>query len=136
MNLGPAEIGLVLLAVMMLFGYRKLPDAARSLGRSLRIFKGEVDGLRDDPATPTPPSSRDADPSTPALVAPRTAGRPHPDPTAARAAATGTPGLHVAAGAPGERSQRPTHADQGHAAEAGHPLSATVGGVRAARSAG
>jgi sec-independent protein translocase protein TatA len=47
MNLGPAEIGLIVLAVMLLFGYKKLPDASRSLGRSLRIFKGEVDGLRD-----------------------------------------------------------------------------------------
>jgi sec-independent protein translocase protein TatA len=47
MNLGPAEIGLIVLAVMLLFGYKKLPDASRSLGRSLRIFKGEVDGLRE-----------------------------------------------------------------------------------------
>ncbi len=35
---------------MLLFGYKKVPDASRSLGRSLgrslRIFKGEVDGLR------------------------------------------------------------------------------------------
>ena len=42
MNLGPVEIGLIVLAVMLLFGYRKLPDASRSLGRSLRIFKAEV----------------------------------------------------------------------------------------------
>jgi TatA/E family protein of Tat protein translocase len=52
MNLGPAEIGLIVLAVMLLFGYKKLPDASRSLGRSLRIFKGEVDGLREG-ATPS-----------------------------------------------------------------------------------
>ena len=52
MNLGPAEIGLVLLAVMLLFGYRKLPDAARSLGRSMRVFKGELDA-RDTPAADT-----------------------------------------------------------------------------------
>ena len=47
MNLGPAEIGLIVLAVMLLFGYRKLPDASRSLGCSLRIFKGEMEGLRE-----------------------------------------------------------------------------------------
>ena len=45
MNLGPAEIGLIVLAVMLLFGYKKLPDASRSLGRSLRIFKSEVEDL-------------------------------------------------------------------------------------------
>lgn len=53
MNLGPAEIGLVLIAVMLLFGYEKLPDASRSLGRSLRIFKSEVSDLRHDPDAPT-----------------------------------------------------------------------------------
>ena len=47
MNLGPAEIGLIVLAVMLLFGYKKLPDASRSLGRSLRIFKSEVEDLRE-----------------------------------------------------------------------------------------
>src|SRR3954462_11893324 len=53
MNLGPAEIGLIVLAVLLLFGYKKLPDASRSFGRSLRIFKGEMKGLKDD-AGPTP----------------------------------------------------------------------------------
>ncbi len=48
MNLGPLEIGLIILAVLLLFGYKKLPDASRSLGRSLRIFKGEMKGLKDD----------------------------------------------------------------------------------------
>ena len=51
MSLGPVEIGLILLAVMLLFGYKKLPDASRSLGRSLRIFKSEVDGLRAEATT-------------------------------------------------------------------------------------
>lgn len=50
MNLGVPELGLILLAVLVLFGYRKLPDASRSFGRSLRIFKGEMQGLREDGA--------------------------------------------------------------------------------------
>jgi sec-independent protein translocase protein TatA len=48
MNLGPLEIGLIVLAILLLFGYKKLPDASRSLGRSLRIFKGEMKGMKDD----------------------------------------------------------------------------------------
>jgi sec-independent protein translocase protein TatA len=36
--------------VIALFGYKKLPDAARSLGRSLRIFKTEIKGMGDDDA--------------------------------------------------------------------------------------
>ncbi|SOE00331.1 mttA/Hcf106 family protein [Blastococcus haudaquaticus] len=42
MSLGPMEIGLIVLAVMLLFGYRKLPDASRSLGRSVRILRSEI----------------------------------------------------------------------------------------------
>jgi sec-independent protein translocase protein TatA len=52
-NLGPLEIGLIILAVLLLFGYKKLPDASRSFGRSLRIFKGEMKGMKDDARAPT-----------------------------------------------------------------------------------
>lgn len=62
MNLGVAEISLIVLAVMLLFGYRKLPDASRSLGQSLRIFKNEVNELRHE--TPAAPSSAE-DPVAP-----------------------------------------------------------------------
>lgn len=40
---------LVLIAVLvLLFGARKLPDAARGLGRSLRIIKAETKSLREE----------------------------------------------------------------------------------------
>lgn len=38
----------VAILVIALFGYKKLPDAARSLGRSLRIFKTEIKGMSED----------------------------------------------------------------------------------------
>ena len=38
----PAAL-LLLLIVIVLFGAKRLPDAARSLGRSIRIFKSEMD---------------------------------------------------------------------------------------------
>jgi sec-independent protein translocase protein TatA len=47
-GLGAPELILILIAVLLLFGYKKLPDASRSLGRSLRIFKGEMKGMKDD----------------------------------------------------------------------------------------
>src|SRR5690242_11155931 len=55
-GLGVPELLIILVvAVLLLFGYKKLPDASRSLGRSLRIFKGEMKGMKDDaPATPAP----------------------------------------------------------------------------------
>lgn len=49
MNLpGGWELILILLVAMLLFGSKKLPGAARSLGQSLRIFKAETKGLRED----------------------------------------------------------------------------------------
>jgi TatA/E family protein of Tat protein translocase len=47
-SLGPTEIILVLLLLVLLFGAKRLPDTARGIGRSLRIFKAETKGLRDD----------------------------------------------------------------------------------------
>lgn len=49
MNLpGGWELVLVLLVVLVVFGSKRLPDSARSLGRSLRIFKAETKGLHTD----------------------------------------------------------------------------------------
>ncbi|MEP6696297.1 MAG: Sec-independent protein translocase subunit TatA [Pseudonocardiales bacterium] len=39
---------IIALVILILFGSKKLPDAARSFGRSLRIFKAETKGLRED----------------------------------------------------------------------------------------
>ncbi len=47
-SLGPTEIIIIALVIVLLFGARKLPEAARGIGRSLRIFKAETKGLRDD----------------------------------------------------------------------------------------
>ena len=44
----PWKILIVAVVIIVLFGSRKLPDAARSLGRSMRILKREVQGLHED----------------------------------------------------------------------------------------
>jgi sec-independent protein translocase protein TatA len=44
----PWKILIVAVVIIVLFGSRKLPDAARSLGKSMRILKTEVQGLHDD----------------------------------------------------------------------------------------
>ena len=41
----PSHWLLLILVVVILFGAKRLPDSARSLGRSLRIFKSEVKEL-------------------------------------------------------------------------------------------
>ena len=44
-------VWIVILVVILLFGAKRLPDVARGLGRSLRVFKAETDGLRTDGST-------------------------------------------------------------------------------------
>ncbi|MGI5289657.1 Sec-independent protein translocase subunit TatA [Nonomuraea polychroma] len=48
MNLGAPEIILILVALVLLFGAKKLPDLARGVGRSLRIFKAETSKMTED----------------------------------------------------------------------------------------
>ncbi len=47
-NLGPTELIIIAVVLILLFGAKKLPDAARSLGRSMRIFKSEVKEMQHD----------------------------------------------------------------------------------------
>lgn len=55
-NIGAPEILVVVVVIALVFGWKKLPDAARSLGRSMRIFKSEVNEMKkennDTPAKP------------------------------------------------------------------------------------
>ena len=44
----PWKILIVALVIIVLFGSKKLPSAARSLGQSMRILKKEVQGLHED----------------------------------------------------------------------------------------
>jgi sec-independent protein translocase protein TatA len=62
---------LIIIAVfVLLFGAKKLPDAARSLGKSMRIFKSEIKEMQSD-------SKPDAPPATP--IASERADTPAPD---------------------------------------------------------
>ena len=59
----PVHLLILVLVIVLIFGSRRLPDAARGLGRSLRIFKAEVKEMRDEdrpktsPGQPTAPNS-------------------------------------------------------------------------------
>lgn len=46
--LKPWHIAVLVVVLILLFGAKRLPDAARSLGRSLRIIKAETKSLQDD----------------------------------------------------------------------------------------
>jgi sec-independent protein translocase protein TatA len=70
----PWKILIVAVVIIVLFGSRKLPDAARSLGKSMRILKTEVSSLHDD--EPTATSANQGEPAAPAQLQ---AAAPVPD---------------------------------------------------------
>jgi sec-independent protein translocase protein TatA len=55
-GLQPWHVIILVVVVVLVFGSKKLPDAARSLGKSMRIFKSEVREMQNDgkPEAPTP----------------------------------------------------------------------------------
>ena len=68
-DLGWPELLIVAAIAMLLFGTKKMPDMARSLGRSMRIVKAELSGLHDEPepaattpTTATPPAAPQSGP--------------------------------------------------------------------------
>lgn len=69
-SLSPWHWAILAVAVIILFGAKRLPDAARSLGKSLRIFKAEVRELQNEnkseapqsPAAPTTVQSERVEP--------------------------------------------------------------------------
>ena len=47
-NMGPGEILLIFLLVIILFGAKRLPELARSMGKSIKEFKHATQGIRDE----------------------------------------------------------------------------------------
>jgi sec-independent protein translocase protein TatA len=55
MNLGPLELGLILVIVLLIFGAGKLPDVFRSMGEGIREFRsaaGSEDEKKDEATAP------------------------------------------------------------------------------------
>ena len=47
-NIGPLELGILLVIVIIILGPKRIPQAARAVGQSFRNFKGEVKDPDDD----------------------------------------------------------------------------------------
>ncbi|MFJ5710582.1 MULTISPECIES: Sec-independent protein translocase subunit TatA [unclassified Streptomyces] len=67
-QIGPLEISLILLVVVLLFGAKKLPEMARSLGKSARILKSEAKAMKSEGQESAPAEA----PAEQAAPAPRT----------------------------------------------------------------
>ena len=61
----PWKIAIIAVLIIVMFGSRKLPGAARSLGQSMRILKKEMQGLHEDEADA--PAYTQAAPAVPAV---------------------------------------------------------------------
>ena len=76
-NIGPLEIIVVLIIVLVIFGPKRLPDLGRSLGRGMREFKDSVTGKDDEPKLPAA-----TDTTAPPEPARTDASEPEPEPAA------------------------------------------------------
>lgn len=50
MNLGPTELIIILVIILLLFGAKKLPDLAGSVGRSIKEFRKGAEEAEEDSA--------------------------------------------------------------------------------------
>lgn len=74
-SIGPWEITIVVLVILILFGGKRLPELARGLGKGIREFRGAVSdtsdqlksSLKDDPPPPppSPPAEAPGESSSP-----------------------------------------------------------------------
>ena len=80
---------ILILVIVLVFGAKRLPDAARSLGRSMRIFKAEVEEMKGAPsaasretvhgqATPAPAATPQPAPAPAPTVQPTVQQAPQP----------------------------------------------------------
>jgi sec-independent protein translocase protein TatA len=65
----PWKIAIIAVLLIVLFGSKKLPGAARSLGQSMRILKKEVQGLHEDESESGPSDSQATGFPAPAEIA-------------------------------------------------------------------
>jgi sec-independent protein translocase protein TatA len=83
----PGHLIVVAIAALVLFfGWKQLPDMARSMGRSLRIFKTEIKGMTQDDkerdkAAEAAKAEQPQRALPPAQVVPNESARPRPRPT-------------------------------------------------------
>jgi sec-independent protein translocase protein TatA len=114
-------IPLLIVAGLLFFGWKQLPDMARSVGRSLRIFKTEMKGMTEDdkaraqaaappPAVAPPPVVAPPLPTPAVQSSPAPADPPTPPATTGSTSAAASTGT---ADAPAQPS-RPDAADTSH----------------------
>ncbi len=81
----PSHIIVLVIVLVVLFGAKRLPEVARSIGQSMKVFKKEISDLQDDA-----PASSATPPPAP-VVPPAQVTQPAAGTANGEAAATGAP---------------------------------------------
>jgi sec-independent protein translocase protein TatA len=77
-NLGPTELIIILVIVLLLFGGSRLAGLGKSSGRALKEFKEETKGLREGDKSAAAPTATDGTPTTAPVSQPQVNGQVGP----------------------------------------------------------
>jgi sec-independent protein translocase protein TatA len=94
-NIGPVELIIVLVIVLVIFGARRVPEAGKNLGKGMREFKDAVTGNKESDdkaaleASNEPQTSGQATAPPEAAAAPAPPSAPEPEPEPAETARSG-----------------------------------------------
>ncbi len=68
-QIGPKELLVLLVVVLLVFGAKRMPDIARSLGKSARILKSETRAMKAENAAASAPQQPGAEPASKTIQA-------------------------------------------------------------------
>ncbi len=121
----PSHLLILAGIIVVLFGWKKLPDAARSIGRSMRIFKSEISEMKNDgkEGRPSPAATDTVDGTVPQPAAPQ----PAPPQPAPQQPAPQQPAPQQGYAAPQQQQYAPAPAPQYAPAPQHAPVDATNG---------
>ena len=87
-NVGPLEIAVVLIIVLIIFGPKRLPELGQSMGRGIREFKNSISGDKDDDSPEEKRRELEASQATQHATTPQPTAEPTPAPAPTPPAAT------------------------------------------------
>jgi len=94
LGIGPLELAIVLVIVLVIFGPKKLPGLGKSLGTGMREFKDSITGGKDDDDKPSKLAASNDDDDKPSKLAASNDDDEHPPARAASKDEPITPEQH------------------------------------------
>ena len=79
-GLGTGEIVLICLAILLIFGAKRIPEIARGLGKGIREFKDATNDIKQEITTPSPSAPQIQPPQAPPVAQPTVHAQPAAQP--------------------------------------------------------